>query len=1050
VKWIKILFFSILFLFLLFPIVSFAKDTDLYMASGEGVEPNILLIFDNSGSMDDILYYRTYDPATTYDPLVVDAGFRDAVYYYSYSQQRWILWKTSISDVPCSTARSKLSSNGHYEGNTDSRCRSNSQTLRTGNYLNYQTSGGDAMSKLDVAKEIIRDFLDTVQGVKLGVMVFNRSVTDNTSHGGSSHTNSHGGKMMSNIVSLTDAGRTQLKSQITAIEAGTWTPLAETLYEAGLYFKGVASHFNPGVTYVSPIEYTCQRNYIILMTDGDSTRDDGYRPGDQSDSDNILKTVIGDQDGDGREPGGANPAHYIIEGQDMLGTDYLDDVAKYLYDNDLRIDLTGKQNIVTHTIGFFVNSQHQLLSRTAAHGHGNYYYTQTAAQLADAFQNIIGLIQQETSSFVAPIVPVSRMERTTAGDKIYLALFQPNQNKMWSGNIKKFGVVQSGANIGQIIDVHGDPALDEDGQILPSACSYWPTVDQDGDRVEAGGVGGILLNRSSARNLYTYLGSNASLTHSSNQFNTTNITPAMVGVLTEDERNKLVQFVRGFDAYDDEAPPGTDHKRSWILGSIIHSRPFIINYASQTVIFAGSNDGMLHAFDDNNGEELWTFIPPNLLDRLQALHADVNESFVDGSPKAYIARNSDGSINQVILIFGQRRGGNRYSALDVTNPLTPTYLWQINPDAADSPYAEIGVTDLITGRRGQTWSSPNIAKIACQEGASHCVGGEKWVAFIGGGYDDNQDNATPGPDTMGRAVYVVDLLDGSLVRRFSYSDPGYSAMTFSIPSDVARVDLDGDGKIHRLYVGDMGGRMWRFDIFNPNPANWTGRIIFESNPGSDGTTGRKIFYPPDVTLEKGGYEILFFGTGDREHPVEETVINRLYAVKDKNLTGTVLNENNLYDVTTDELQADITETRRNEILSQLNAAYGWLIKLNLNSGEKSLSGPVLFYKTAYFTTFSPIAAGNPCDTAFGTARMYILEYTTGDAVFDLDLSNDIGGIKFRRSDRSEIIGTAIPSGVIITFIQGVGVAYTGVGGGVDMPPLPSRKSLVPLNWRIVF
>ena len=75
-------------------------------------------------------------------------------------------------------------------------------------------------------------------------------------------------------------------------------------------------------------------------------------------------------------------------------------------------------------------------------------------------------------------------------------------------------------------------------------------------------------------------------------------------------------------------------------------------------------------------------------------------------------------------------------------------------------------------------------------------------------------------------------------------------MTYSIPTDIASVDTDGDGKIDRLYVGDMGGQMWRFNIKDSNPSNWSGKIIFKSNPGKDGTTGRKIFYPPDVSLEK--------------------------------------------------------------------------------------------------------------------------------------------------------------------------------------------------------
>jgi len=1064
-KRLKILAFIISFLCLFFPVISSAKDTDIYMASGEGVEPNILIIFDNSVSMDDVLYYVPYDPSVTYDPLVVPTANRNVV--YKYVSWQWVLYGTSvatsqISNVPCATARNALTTLGQYTGYTNSTCTSSSLQLRTGNYRNYWAAADNReVTKLEIAQDTIRNLIDSVNGVKIGLMIFNDNVSDNTVHGGGGGwggSNSHGGRIQSDIISLTAANKITLKNQITAIESDTYTPLAETLYEAGVYFRGGVNpqnndhhgYFSPTQTYTSPIEFSCQKNYVILMTDGDPTRDDGYRPGDNEGSEDpldpenhnhILKTVIGDQDADGREPGGANRVHYIVYGSDMLGTDYLDDVAKYLYTNDLRPDLTGIQNIITYTIGFAITPQHNLLGRTAALAGGTYYQAEGAEQLADAFQHIVGDILEEASSFVAPIVPVSRMERHTAGDKLYLALFQPNQNKMWSGNIKRFGVVQSGANIGQIIDYNNAPALDEEGKISTIATSHWPTISPDGPDVEKGGVGGILKNRSTARNIYTYLGSNPILSHSSNAFNTTNITSTMLGVLTDTERDNIVQYVHGYDAYDDDAPAGTGHIRNWILGSFLHSRPLVIHYgeAQPSYIFAGANDGMFHAFNDDSGEEEWAFIPPDLLTMLQTLHADLNESFVDGSPKAYIDRNSDGSISQAILICGHRRGGNRYYALDVTTPTSPRYLWEINPDAVGSSYNEMG----------QSWSTPNIGKISCQIGAPNCVGGERWVAFIGGGYDTNQDNnPVTAADSKGRAVYVVDVIDGSLVRRFSYSDSGYSSMTYSIPSDIARVDTDGNGKIDRLYVGDMGGRMWRFDISNPNPANWSGRIIFQSNPGNDSTTGRKIFYPPDVTLEKDNYETLFFGTGDREHPQEETVINRLYAVKDKNLTGTILNENDLYDVTSGELQATgTTEERKAEILSALNLAYGWLIKLNLNSGEKSLSTPIVFYKAAYFTTFSPISSGDPCEAGFGTARMYALDYTTGNAVFNLDLSADN---VISNTDRSEVIGSAIPSGVIVTFIQGTGVAYTGVGGGVDRPPLPNTRSIVPIYWRTVF
>jgi len=995
---------------------SYAKDTDLYMASGEGVEPNILIIFDNSGSMNDEVQAYFYDPLILYDPLVVLHANRNTVYRRSGGS--WILFANSIADVACAAARTALTNSGHYEGNTNATCTSTNRTLRTGNYRNYLASigGSEYLPKLTIAKRVISDFLSTINGVRIGMMIFNTS---------------EGGRIHSTIRSLTDPNRAQLITDVNNITANTWTPLAETLYEAGLYFKGGASYFNSGVVYTSPIQYYCQRNYVILITDGMSTQDRHA----------ILASAIGDRDGDQREPIGApNDPNYP-----SYGSDYLDDVAKYYYENDLRSDLTGQQYITTYTIGFTTNNN--LLERTAAHGHGKYFYSNSAQELASAFQNIVGDILEKTSSFVAPIVPVSRMERTSAGDRIYLALFQPKQNRMWSGNIKKYGVTQTGANLGQITGINGLPALDDLGQILNTTYSFWPSPfpsnRMDGSSVEKGGVGDILLNRSTGRNVYTYLGSNVNLPHSSNTFNTTNITPTMLGLSSGDTvgRDKLVQFVLGFDAYDEDGNSNTTEKRDWILGSFLHSRPLVIHYASQTVIFAGSNDGMLHAFDDNSGEELWGFIPPNLLNKLQSLNADVIEDFVDGSPKAYIARNADGSINRAILIFGLRRGGNRYYALDITNPLSPQYLWEINPNSPGSPFAEMG----------QSWSTPNIGKIAY--GA-----GEKWVAFIGGGYDENQDNANPVSDSKGRAIYVVDVLTGSLVWRYSVAEN--AAMTYSIPSDIAKVDTDGNGKIDRLYVGDMGGRVWRFDIEDPNTANWTGKIIFSSNPGRDGTTGRKIFYPPDVTLEKDTayYPMLFFGTGDREHPKEDTVINRLYAVKDKN-PSTALTEQEsdlLVDVTQDLLQNPNTpQEDKNAILGQLRTGNGWFIKLDQNVGEKSLSPPVVFNKMAYFTTFTPTppegGGGNdPCYVGEGTARVYILEYNTGNAVFNLDLTNDTGEtVIISRTDRSGIIGTAIPSGVVITFIGGEAIAYIGVGGGVGQPPITGLQNNQKY-WKIVF
>ncbi len=980
---------------------SFAHDTDLYIASGQGVEPNIVIMFDNSGSMAEYVSTRYYEDGVTYDPLVVPTANRNTV--YRRQSGSFYFFADSIGLVACPRAQTALINTGHYSGGTTSGCGGQSRTLWTGNYRNYIASGGDLSErKIDIAKNVMESFLSAINGVRIGAFIFN---------------NDNGGRVQTTVKSITDLSRQQLINDFNAIYPETWTPLAETLYEVGLYYKGGASYFNSGVTYTSPIEFSCQKNYVIIITDGNSTQDRSSVLANGATVGGTVFPAIGDRDGDQKEPIGAlHDPNYESD-----GSDYLDDVAKYLYDADLRSDLTGSQNIVTYTIGFTSGSNVDLLERTAINGHGRYFYAQDAQTLSFAFQNIVDDILEDTSSFVAPVVPVDRMERTQSGHYIYIALFKPKSGKMWSGNVKKYAI----ADNGDILDAGNRLAIDPtDHKFYDAVRSFWtdPTILDGGD-AEKGGVGAILLNRdfsSNPRKIYTYNTDQgvSALTNPVNAFTKTNphITPTKLGLLDTDTtgRDSLVDFVYGYDAYDDDGNSVTNEKRDWILGSFLHAKPFVVHYDNMDVIFAGANDGMLHAFKDDTAEELWGFIPPVLLDKLHALHEDVLELFVDGSPKCYIARNSDDTIQKVILIFGLRRGGNRYYALDVTNPLEPRYLWEINPGATNSPYAKMG----------QSWSTPNIARVACPDGATNCVGGKRWVAFIAGGYDIDQDNdPAPTSDDLGTALYVVDVLDGSLVK--SFTPTTYPLMTHAIPSDISKVDINYNNVVDRLYVGDLGGQMWRFNVRDPDPANWSASVLFTAPAGA------KIFYPPDVTLEwnfatMSGYEMLFFGTGDRENPKEPSFVNRFYGVKDKS-DARELTESDLYDVTADELQqSGTTQDRITQILADLNSADGWFIQLD--AGEKCLSAAVVFRRQANFTTYTPPpdTGGDPCYVGEGLGRVYKVDYQTAAAILDFDGSGQLSA-----RDRYDVAGHGIPSGVVIAFLpDGRTMEYTGIGGGI--------------------
>lgn len=561
------------------------------------------------------------------------------------------------------------------------------------------------------------------------------------------------------------------------------------------------------------------------------------------------------------------------------------------------------------------------------------------------------------------------------------------------------------SNTPVVVDSTNTEVLDSENQIKDSSQSKWSS-QPDGKQIDKGGVGEKLLKREESRKIMTFLG-DTNLSSASNSFDISNekLTSEILGV-SETEREKLIQFIHGYDSYGKRDRKGNLKRRRWLLGAITNSRPLVIPYEnSKSVIYVGSNDGMLHTFDNKTGEELWAFIPDVLLSRLKELPQSRSiKYFVDGSPKAYITKT------QKIMVFGLRRGGNYYYALDVTTPDSPKLLWKIGPES-------IGFSEL-----GQTWSNPQFGKIRYGNST-------KIVCIFGGGYDESNDHKKKtSEDKKGRAVYIVDLLTGEQIWRWDYGRD--SNMKSCIPSDVSRVDLNGDGIIDRLYVGDLGGRLWRFDLKGSDPKNWAGRITFNSNHSFIGSSKRKIFRRPEITIEKEGYTVVFFGTGDSENLLDKTETDRFYAIIDKGKDNTL----------TEEHLADLTKSfGTNENLGNKE---GWFINL-VNPGEKVLSSPVIAFGVIYFATFTP------SKDIEGISRLYALNYRTGNPIFNLNRGNDLGGPKIDLSDRSKIIGKGVPSSVVISSLKRRLIAYTGIQNGLYYTPLRKHTTLIPIWWKEV-
>jgi len=270
-----------------------ADDTEIYgTVTSISLEPNILIIFDSSGSMDTEVPGTPFDWMGTYSgsytPLAVYKRVRSG---WSYT---WEFFAPDVNALSCSSVRDELLMQGYARGRIRSsspyNCGGTRKRLRTGNYMNYVESGeGTPRTRIDVAKEVISDLISTTTGVRFGVMRFNPE---------------DGGR----VIAECGTDNTTLFSEINSITASGWTPLAETLAEAGLYFAGMDSWFNSGVSYTSPMEERCQKNFIIIMTDGEPTQD---RDPKLTSGTYINNDTIGDYDNDGNDPGS-----YVNEGSD--------------------------------------------------------------------------------------------------------------------------------------------------------------------------------------------------------------------------------------------------------------------------------------------------------------------------------------------------------------------------------------------------------------------------------------------------------------------------------------------------------------------------------------------------------------------------------------------------------------------------------------------------------------------------------------------------------------------------------------------------------------
>jgi type IV pilus assembly protein PilY1 len=487
----------------------------------------------------------------------------------------------------------------------------------------------------------------------------------------------------------------------------------------------------------------------------------------------------------------------------------------------------------------------------------------------------------------------------------------------------------------------------------------------------------------------------------------------------------LGDFVSSSPAY--VAAPRARYRDS--LESVAYSSFKSAQAARTKMLYAGANDGMLHAFDATTGAERWAFVPGTVFNRLHSLtRTDYQHRFyVDGAP--VVADAFWGGAWRTALVGGLNRGGQGVYALDITDPAAATetsvaskFLWEFN----DSDDADMGYS----------YSRPVITRMA----------NGTWVAIFGNGYNNTEADGIV--STTGQAVlYIVNLQSGAIIRKIT-TGVGMAQDPLGVGrpnglSSVLVADINDDSVADYAYAGDLFGNVWKFNLASATVTSWDvaykpGGVpapIFQARNSAN--VPQAITTRPQVGFGPGGRSLMVYvGTGKflelRDRLLPNLTTQTFYGFTDL-LTNTyttdvVSGRAQLTEQTiTTEVSFDASSAVRLTSNNPLTpGSRGWYIDFVSPvlgfQGEMLISDPVLRNDRVLFNTLIP----NPDPCGFGgKSWLFYVDAFSGSRLersFDLNADGDING-----SDTIEI-----PDGSGGTIK--VPASAVQMGDGVDSQP----------------
>jgi type IV pilus assembly protein PilY1 len=694
-----------------------------------------------------------------------------------------------------------------------------------------------------------------------------------------------------------------------------------------------------------------------------------------------------------RVPGAKCQANYLIVISDGVWASH-NQVKSYAR------DLKNQYEIKTFAVGFatssFSSSTKQRYVDLAVEG-GTVapMYADNAAEMIAKLTDAIKQVVSGSLTFNNPAI----MSDKQKGDYIYQSTFKYSKNTQWEGHLKKHKFDSKSGNLG---------------------ATEWDAADK------------LNKKKSSDRSLWTTSIGTQSLNNFTTDYRNDlktllfpkGVYPTTQSAPTDTQVDNFINFIRGDDIYDEDGDNNTSESRHK-LADIYHANVNVVgpvegtasandgsaNYDKKDsyyryqkeydnfkignscgeacnsrteVVIAGSNAGILHAFKTLDGEELWGYIPPNIIGKLSAMitskanasnpiygidgSATIKDIYFDDTPHDA----TDNPRWRTVLLSALGPGGHGYFAVDITNIKSPKHLFAIENDPFDnivrhwngdeqkreypySPGNPMAEQEYDYQKLGEAWSAPRIIRIKHN-------GNDKWVAVVGGGF-----NGATNPN-YGSAVFVIDLEnEGAILKRIDIEDTSTSNIINSIPSDLAVITADGTQKANysgaMVYAADLEGKVTKINLTDRGTMYQTTTIF---NAESTNENGRYIFTKPDATIKNSNFW-LYFGTGDLQklQTQNSNVANRLYGIKDKHFP----------DFQSINPPGDVSKCKKGGNCPQVNDL-GWYI--NLDKSKKVTAEPTIDKNLVYFPVYEPKPAVNICDS--GDAILYSVNSTCGNAI----------------------------------------------------------------------